>query len=202
MSKIVASAVMRGAQTVVKEAETFLMKAIQEKGESQKVQFPETAFYFPMANALLAAEVKNLGDAEKILEHAKSLLPRELPSERIWLPYLGNTLDSGIATLLAEEIIMALRYLYEEEPQAECNGFFSDTVLRSLGLQLVDGRMPGFAAILGAAPDNKTAVKIVRQLQERSILIFAGSSSNGRLKWAGIIILCPMAGIRSRQFTR
>jgi acetyl-CoA synthase len=40
--------------------------------------------------------------------------------------------------------------------------------------------MPGFAAILGAAPDNKTAVEITRQLQERNILIFAGSSTNGR----------------------
>jgi len=75
---------------------------------------------------------------------------------------------------------MVLRYLYGEEPQADCNGFFTDTILRSLGIQLVDGRMPGFAAILGAAPDNKVAVEIFRQLQERNILIFAGSSTGGR----------------------
>jgi len=180
MSKIVAQAAMRGAQTIFKEAESALNKAIEGKGESQKVEFPETAFYFPMANALLAAEVKTLGGAKKILEHARSLLPKELPAEKVWLPYLGNTLDSGIAALLCEEIIMALRYLDGKEPQPDCNGFFSDTVLRSLGLQLVDGRMSGFAAILGAAPDNKTAVNIVRQLQERNILIFAGASSNGR----------------------
>ncbi|MFH2146060.1 MAG: acetyl-CoA decarbonylase/synthase complex subunit alpha/beta [Candidatus Omnitrophota bacterium] len=180
MSKVVAAAVMRGTQSVFKQAESMLNKAIEEKSESTKVGFPETAFYFPMANALLAAEVKTLGDAKKILEHAQTLLPRQLPQDKVWLPYLGDVLDSGIATLLCEEIIMALRYLSGEEPQADCNGFFSDTVLRSLGLQLVDGRMPGFAAILGAAPDNKTAVEIVRQLQERSILIFAGSNSNGR----------------------
>jgi acetyl-CoA synthase len=52
--------------------------------------------------------------------------------------------------------------------------------MRTLGIQLVDGRMPGFAAILGAAPDNKTAVEIIRQLQERNILIFVGSSVKGR----------------------
>ncbi len=75
---------------------------------------------------------------------------------------------------------MALRYLYGQEPQADCNGFFSDTILRSLGIQLVDGRMPGFAAILGAAPDNKTAVEIVRELQKRNILTFVGSSVKGR----------------------
>jgi acetyl-CoA synthase len=39
--------------------------------------------------------------------------------------------------------------------------------------------MPGFAAILGAAPTSKIAVDIVRQFQERSILVFVGSSSNG-----------------------
>jgi len=179
MSKIVAQAVIRGAHKIYKEAEDKLTKAIQDKGESQKIEFPNTAFYLPMANALLAKEAKNLKDAKEILQHAKSLLP-EIPTDKVWLPYLGGALDAGIATLLSEEIIMVLRYLYNEEPQADCEGFFSDTILRSLGIQLVDGRMPGFAAILGAAPDNKTAVEITRQLQERNILIFAGSSTNGR----------------------
>jgi acetyl-CoA synthase len=74
---------------------------------------------------------------------------------------------------------MVLRYLYEQEPQPGCNGFFTDTILRTLGIQLVDGRMPGFAAILGAAPDSDTAVRVVRELQKRNIMVFAGSSTNG-----------------------
>jgi len=179
MSKIVAQAAMRGARKVALEAEEFLNKAIKEKGKDQKVEFPETAFYLPMAYALLGAEVKTLGETVPILEHAKSLL-HEDPTDKLWLPYLGHTLDSGVATLLAEEIICVLRYLYEQEPQADCNGFFSDTILRSLGIQLVDGRMPGFAAILGAAPTNKIAVDIVREFQKRNILTFVGSSTNGK----------------------
>ncbi|MGQ9629269.1 MAG: LAGLIDADG family homing endonuclease [bacterium] len=179
MSRIVASAAIRGAHKIVEECEDFLRKAISEKGESQRVEFPETAFYLPMANALLGAEVKTLGEMVPILDFAKSLLP-PVPSEKLWLPYLGNTLDAGIATLLGEEMIVALRYLYGQEPQPDCNGFFTDTILRALGIQLVDGRMPGFAAILGAAPDTETAVYIVRELQKRNILIFVGSSVNGR----------------------
>jgi acetyl-CoA synthase len=179
MSKIVAAAAVRGAQRIVKEAENFINKAIGEKGEKQKVGFPETAFYLPMAYALMGVEVKTVGEMKPVLEEAKSLL-REEPSERVWLPYLGDALDAGVATLLAEELIVALRYLYGQEPQPDCNGFFSDTILRQLGIQLVDGRLPGFAAILGAAPDNKTAVEIVRELQKRSILSFVGSSVNGR----------------------
>lgn len=178
MSKIVATAAIRGAHKIVAECESFLDRAIREKGKEAKVEFPETAYFLPMIYALLGEEVKQVGDMEPILKYTKGLL-HEVPSEAVWLPYLGHTLDAGIATLFAEEMIVALRYLYGTEPQKDCNGFFTDTIMRTLGIQLVDGRMPGFAAILGAAPDSKTAVKIVRELQKRSILIFAGSSTNG-----------------------
>ncbi|MEW6009312.1 MAG: acetyl-CoA decarbonylase/synthase complex subunit alpha/beta [Candidatus Omnitrophota bacterium] len=178
MSKFVATSAIRGAHTLFNEATALYEKALKERGATVSVAFPETAFYLPFSYALFAYEIKVLSDIKKVLEHIKSLLP-QLPSEKLWLPYLGNVLDAGIASLLSEEIIMVLRYLYNQEPQPDCNGFFSDTAMRSLGIQLVDGRMPGFAAILGAAPDNKTAVSIVRELQERNILIFVGSSSNG-----------------------
>ncbi|MFH1540269.1 MAG: acetyl-CoA decarbonylase/synthase complex subunit alpha/beta [Elusimicrobiota bacterium] len=179
MSKIVATAAIRGAQKIVKDAEDFLAKAIIEKGELQKIEFPDTAYFFPMAYALLGVEVKTLGDIKPVLQESKSLLHNE-PTENFHLPYLGDVLDSGIATLLCEEIIVGLRYLYQSEPQRDCIGFFPDTILRQLGIQLVDGRMPGAAAILGAAPDNKTAVEIVREFQKRQILSFVGSSTNGR----------------------
>ncbi len=179
MSKIVASAAIRGAEKIVSEAEDFLSKVIKEKGESQRVGFPETAFYLPLAYALLGLEAKTVGDLTSIIKEAKSLL-REVPSENLWLPYLGDALDCGIATLLAEEIICVLRYLYGLEPQPDCIGFYTDTWQRKYGIQLVDGRMPGFAAILGAAPNNKIAVDIVREFQEKNIISFVGGSSNGR----------------------
>ena len=179
MSKIIASAAIRGANKIYKEAEEFINKAIKEKGETCEVKFPETAFYFPMAYALLGEEVKALSDAKRVMDFSKTLLCDE-PSGKVWLPYLGDALNSGVATLLCVEVIMGLRYLYNQEPQKDCNGFFSDTILRTLGIQLVDGRMPGFAAILGAAPDNKTAVYIVRELQKRSIMTFVGSNVDGR----------------------
>jgi len=179
MSKVVATQVIRGAQDIFKQASDFLDKAIKEKGPNQKIGFPETAFYLPMANALLGAKIETLKDAIPLLEHAKSLLPKA-PLDKVWLPYLGDALNAGMSALFCEEIIVALRYLYGQEPQKDCNGFFTDTIMRSLGIQLVDGRMPGFAAILGAAPDNQTAVQIIRELQERNILIFVGSSANGR----------------------
>ena len=178
MSKIIASAAIRGSHVIFEEAEKMFKRAREEKSEDTKIEFPETAFFFPMANALMGVEVKTVGEIKPVLEHARSLLAQE-PSPEVWLPYLGDTLDAGIVTLLSEEIITGVRYLFGEEPQDECNGFFTDTILRTLGIQLVDGRMPGFAAILGAAPTSQIAVDIVRELQKRSILVFVGSSSNG-----------------------
>ena len=156
MSKIIASAAIRGSNKIALQAEQFVEKARTEKSEDVKIGFPDTAYFLPMAYALMGLEIKTLGDLKPVLAHIRELLSQE-PAGKLWFPYLGSTLDAGIATLLSEEIITVLRYLYNEEPQPGCNGFFTDTILRTLGIQLVDGRMPGFAAILGAAPDNKTA---------------------------------------------
>src|SRR5512144_2269684 len=60
------------------------------------------------------------------------------------------------------------------------NGPIDDIQLRSWGIQLVDGRMPGFAAIVGCAKSNEVAVKIVRELQRRNILTFLSGNVNGR----------------------
>jgi acetyl-CoA synthase len=60
------------------------------------------------------------------------------------------------------------------------NGPIDDIQLRSWGIQLVDGRMPGFAAIIGAAHSNEAAVQIVRELQQRNILVFLSGNVNGR----------------------
>ena len=179
MSKIIASAAIRGAHEIVKQAETDFEQAREAHGEDVKIAFPDTAYYLPMAHALMGLEIESLGQAKPVLEHARDLLGDE-PTADMWFPYLGTALDAGVATLLSEEIITVLRYLREgEEPQEGCYGFFTDTILRTLGIQLVDGRMPGFAAILGAAPDTETAVHIVRELQKRQIMVFVGSSTNG-----------------------
>jgi len=75
MSKIIASAAIRGAHKYVKEADEKLNKLIKEKGEKQEVGFPNTAYYLPVIFSLLGIKVETLADAKKALEKAKSLLP-------------------------------------------------------------------------------------------------------------------------------
>ena len=178
MSKIIASAAIRGAHKYVKEAERELNKLTKEKGSDYKVAYPNTAYYLPVIYALLGLKVENLEGMEQALKEAKNLLP-PLPSEKLWLPYLGDALDAGVATLIAEEIIEALKYARGEKPEGIWLGFTDDAILRTQGIKLVDGRMPGFAACVGALPTNEEAVKLARTLQEKSILVFMASSSNG-----------------------
>ncbi len=178
MSREVIAAAIRGATTFVEEAETKLSQAIEAKGEDQPIEFPATAFQLPMIHALMGLEVTKLGQLKSVVEHCSQLLP-SVPADQLWLPYLGNGLDAGVATMLSLEVTCAIRYLNEERIQDGFTGFISDTILRELGIQLVDGRMPGFAAVLGPAPTEEIAVHTVRELQRRSILTFLLANRDG-----------------------
>jgi len=173
------AAIIRGATGFVKAAETGFEEALKTHGEAKALQFPGTAFYLPMIHALMGLEIKKLGELRPVVEHCRELVPQE-PTERLWLPYLGDGLDAGVATLLSMETTCALRYLNDEPIEEGFNGFITDTILRELGIQLVDGRMPGFAAILGPAPTDEVAVHTVRELQKRSILTFLTCNRDGK----------------------
>jgi len=204
MSRYIATHAIRGANAIVQQAEQLLERTLKEKGPDTPVAFPNTAYFLPFIFGMTGIEISKIGELPQALEHAKKLLHPE-PSESRWLPYLGETLDSGMATLFAQEIIMALKFVTGEQPEqlaglelagstsftsadngggpggsGYLNGPIDDIQLRSWGIQLVDGRMPGFAAIVGAAKSNEVAVKIVRELQRRSILTFLIGSSNGK----------------------
>jgi acetyl-CoA synthase len=207
MSRYIATRAIRGANSLVTEAEIMLRQALSDKGPDTKVAFPNTAYYLPLILGMTGKEIQTLGELEPILQQARNLL-HPLPSDRHWTPYLGETLDSGMATLMAAETIEAIRFAYNLQPEplsgfqlaggtsftspdanggsdtasmdGHLNGPIDDIQLRSWGIQLVDGRMPGFAAIVGAAKSNEVAVKIVRELQKRNILCFLSGNVNGR----------------------
>jgi len=204
MSRYIATRAIRGANAIVAEAEALLQKALAEKGPDAPVAFTNTAYYLPVIYGLLGHPVSKIGDLVPVIEHAKSLL-HPPPDEKWWVPYLGETLDCGMATLLACEAIEGIRFAYGEQPErypgfrmtggaaftspefekeegggGYLNGPIDDIQLRSWGIQLVDGRMPGFAAIVGAAHSNAAAVAIVRELQRRNILVFLCGNVNGR----------------------
>lgn len=180
MSKIIATAAIRGAHRLVERAENDLKKAIKAKGKQAPIAYPSTAYYLPIILLFLGQKVEKLGDLEYSLQEARKLL-RSIPSDDLWLPYLGDTLDSGVATLIAEETIESLKYVNGSNPVGGIwLGFTNDNILRLQGIKLVDGRMPGFAAIVGCTENNEQAVKLIRGFQERNILVFMAGNSKGR----------------------
>ena len=203
MSRYIATRAIRGANLIVAEAQAMLDKAIAELGPETRVAFTNTAYYLPVTLAFKGRQVSKLADLVPALEDARKLL-HPIPSDKLWLPYLGETLDCGMATLLAEEAIEGIRFTRGLEPQKitwdgsyvpstsftspdmeagagkRLNGPIDDIQLRAWGIQLVDGRMPGFAALVGCAKSNEIAVQIVRELQQRSILVFLCGNVNGR----------------------
>jgi len=104
MSKIIASAAIRGAHNIVKQAEDHLSRAIQQKGKDCPVAFPNTGYYIPIIYSMTGRAVEKLADFEDVMaEEIKPLLP-PLVDDDLWLPYLGPTLDAGMATLFARRL--------------------------------------------------------------------------------------------------
>jgi acetyl-CoA synthase len=189
MSKLVAFAAIQGAYNIVSKGEGTLKKAIEKYGPDQKIEFPNTAYYLPIIYSILGIPVKTLGEAQKPMEVARKLLPAHVKN-MTHLPYLGPLLDAGMATLFAEEVSECIRYLedpdfylvsedIDEAAGKIWLGAAEDTVFRKRGVEFVDGSAPGFAAIVGAAPDPETAKFIAEEYQKKNLYVFMCANQNG-----------------------
>jgi acetyl-CoA synthase len=188
MSKIIASAAIRGAYKIIDQAEKKWQEAMDKWGANEPVGFPNTAYYLPIIYGILGTKVEKLGDMEVVLKRCKSILPPPVREEHP-LPYLAPALDAGMATLFAEELIEAIRYLEQPdfyiqgEDPTDSNiwlGAADDVILRKRGVEFVDGTAPGFAAVVGAAPTNEIAASIAQELQQKNLYVFMASEYNGK----------------------
>lgn len=190
MSKLVAFAAIQGAYNIVSKTEGKYKRALATYGGAQKLEFPNTAYFLPIIYSLTGIKVTDLDSARKPLEFARKLLPPHIKKD-CHLPYLGPLLDAGMASLFAEEIFEAIRYVEDpgfyqpevEEPDIENGkiwlGAADDAIMRKRGVEFVDGTAPGFAAIVGSAPDSATAKKIAEEYQLKTIYVFMAANQNG-----------------------
>jgi len=112
MSKAIATGAILGSHYYVKQAEALVEKAISEKGADLKFEFPDTGYYLPQMFAMTGFEVKTLGDMRIALNEKVKPLLTDAPVDHLYKPYLGEALDAGMAALFAQEMIMAIRYIY------------------------------------------------------------------------------------------
>ena len=190
MSKLVAFAAIQGAYNIVSKAEGKYKQALETYGGAQKIAFPNTAYFLPIIYSLTGMKVTDLDSAKKPLAFARKLLPPHVKKD-CHVPYLGPLLDAGMAALFAEEIVEAIRYVDDpnfyqpevEDPDLDNGklwlGAADDKIMRKRGVEFVDGTAPGFAAIVGAAPDSKTAKKMAEEYQLKTIYVFMAANQNG-----------------------
>lgn len=188
MSKIIATKAIRGAHSLVTRAENELKLAIANNGPETKVEFPNTGYFLPISHGILGLKIETLAGLKELLQEAQNLLP-PIPDKEKWLPFLGHTLDAGMAALFADEIIEAIKYTQNPLPYLTAAnpddshlwlGAANDVIMRERGIEFVDGTAPGFAACVGYCPTNELAVKLARELQEKNLYVFMSAGADGK----------------------
>ena len=155
-----------GSNAVAGLTEGAVNAAIEKHGADREIAFPDTAYFFPTIYAATGVKVKTLGDLVPCVGVLKSLITNQ--------EELGQALNAGLATAVGAEIIEGLKYLegieaYASEPGI---GFVPDPIIRSLGVPLVTGDIPGVAVVLGKADDAADVCKVVKDYQSKGLLTF------------------------------
>ena len=155
-----------GSNAVAGLTEGAVNDAISKYGADKEIAFPDTAYYFPTIYAATGVKVKTLGDLVACVGVLKSLITNQED--------LGQALNAGLATAVGAEIIEGLKYVeggnpYENETGI---GFVPDPIIRSLGVPLVTGDIPGVAVVLGKAENAADVVNVVKDYQSKGIMTF------------------------------
>ena len=155
-----------GSNAVAGLTEQAVNDAIAKYGADKPVAFPDTAYFFPTIYAATGVKVKTLGDLPACVGVLKSLITNQED--------LGQALNAGLATAVGAEIIEGLKYVEGGNPYESDSGigFVPDPIIRSLGVPLVTGDIPGVAVVLGEAEDPAAVAKVVKDYQSKGILTF------------------------------
>ena len=154
-----------GSNAVAGLTEGAVNDAIKKYGAEHAVGYPDTAYFLPIIYAATGVKIKTLGDLPAAVGILKSLITNKED--------LGDALNAGLATAVGAEIIEAIRYV-DGDPYANDSGigFVSDPIIRSLGVPLVTGDIPGIAVLLGESSDPAGLAAIVKDYQEKGLLTF------------------------------
>ena len=155
-----------GSNAVAGLTEGAVNDAIAKYGADKEIAFPDTAYYFPTIYAATGVKVKTLGDLPACVGVLKSLITNQED--------LGQALNAGLATAVGAEIIEGLKYVEGGNPYENESGigFVPDPIIRSLGVPLVTGDIPGVAVVLGKAENPDDVGKVVKDYQSKGIMTF------------------------------
>lgn len=156
--------IFTGSEQALEACKSVVEQTIKEYGENEKVNFPHTAYSLPTIYAATGQKIGTLAELKGAIGVIESLIVKEQNLEK--------ALNAGLATAVAAEVIEACKYVGGKTPYDEpCAGFIPDTVIRSMGVPLVTGDIPGVAVVIGEAPTAEEAAKIIKDYQSKGILV-------------------------------
>ena len=157
-----------GSHAVAGLTEGAVNDAIAKFGADKAIAFPDTAYFFPTIYAATGVKVAKLGDLPACVGVLKSLITNQED--------LGQALNAGLATAVGAEILEGLKFVEPKESYESARvpgiGFVPDPIIRSLGVPLVTGDIPGVAVVLGKAENGEDAAKVVKDYQSKGIMTF------------------------------
>ena len=170
---------IKGAHIALDLADMVVKKAIAKYGEDRAVEYPETCYELPAVFAWDGRDTSSLVHLPPIIASYRGRISGALD--------INNALAAGEATMIAAEIIEAVKYVddplpYEGTPYC---GFIPDRVLRELGFALVDDTIPGAAVLVGKCPDTDALTRTVRDLQSKGLIILACGEIVEQLRSSG-----------------
>lgn len=146
---------------VLKNTEELLDRTIKERGQSFSIELPDTAYGLPLIYALEGVKITQISELKEFFDTVKAKLSESLDPISLSLNYL----------YLSELYLTLQLYNSVQNQESSFYGFLGDTIQRTLGVQLVDGRIPAVAVMLGDIEKDKL-LSIVKELQEKRILTF------------------------------
>ncbi|MDR1585852.1 MAG: CO dehydrogenase/CO-methylating acetyl-CoA synthase complex subunit beta [Treponema sp.] len=157
--------IYKGANAVAGLTEGAVNDVIKKYGADRKIAFPDTAYFFPTIFSATGVKVEKLETLPACVGVLKSLITNK--------DELGDALNAGLATAVGAEILEGLKFIegnpYKDGPGI---GFVPDPIIRSLGVPLVTGDIPGVAVVLGEAADPASLARVVKDYQSKGILSF------------------------------
>ena len=157
--------IYKGANAVADLTEGAVNDAIKKYGPDKALAFPDTAYFFPTILSATGVKVDKLESLTACVSVLRSLISNKED--------LGEALNAGLATAVGAEILEGLKFIegnpYKDGPGI---GFVPDPIIRSLGVPLVTGDIPGIAVVIGEAAAPDSVAKILKDYQSKGILSF------------------------------
>lgn len=156
--KALAETAIEGAQAVVKKCQNYLKEYIADKGDISRIDGS-----FPVYSGLTGRKVETVSDLRAVFEHADELLPKTEAHDSLWLPYLGDALNAGMATLLASELIEVVF------PENRLRFQIDDEFVKEIQRLLDEKSVKGLVAVVGPAPSYDRAKELISILKEKKL---------------------------------